>query len=185
MSETTKPSPLFLVLVCSLLAAGGALFLLPRGTARAESERERDSKALVSLFDQKPQCSAREPGASLRLGGVAEQRARAHVERAAFEPALVLAARQKWGQAAACFRAAGDTERALGAEEQQAKLRARAEGLVRLHQLRLRRAKKNKQPNEALSETRSLRELFDESSAYGNWLRAEERRLEKKVRDHR
>lgn len=180
-----RPSPVLLV----ALFATVLLVWFGRGQPDAHSSPAKLPQIEAELFGEPAACGAADPEGSRRRADLAERQALAHRERAPFYPASGPAAVRLWGNAAECWSAAGDAAQAENASAQGRALRARVLQEVRARQLRLTRAKEKKQLEEALSETKALRALFegppstraarspDAPPSYADWLVREERRL--------
>lgn len=203
MNDEKRPSsrPALPVLLLALLAAVGWLVLSPTDTETASPKKASAEAIEAELFGAPPACSASGQEGAARLAEAAERQAQARAERAPFHPASGPAAARTWAEAEACWRAAGDSNRAEMAQERGETLRQRILEEVRARRLRLRRAEEKKQPAEALAEIKALRELFEGAPglpaasgppgapgvtdaaarppSYAAWLSREERRLAK------
>lgn len=117
---------------------------------------------------------------ALHLAREAAEAASHRSERYPFDAQDGVAAVKLWGEAGACYDAAGRADDARRVERERRAMAQRLEEDYRTHRLRLERALEKERWDDALRESRALLSLTDhlQGDAYVTWLTLLERRLQ-------
>lgn len=179
--EVSKPkerAPVVLLALVVAMLCGG--FAFARGTAPDSSVKEPEAPAI------EPTPAACPPGdaeTSARRARLAERTALAKREQSVFRTADGVAALTSFGDAAACYAAAGQSEDAARAAAELRDWSARLNADYGAVRVRLQRALAQGRDAEALSAATELeRLLVGRAGPYRDWLSAQRVRLESRIR---
>jgi hypothetical protein len=173
--EKPKVNPVILIAGLIILPLVGWLML-----STPEEDLPRANVAAPALFDplERP-CAQSDPVQAQVLANESARQAVAKAERLPFRYQDGIEAVNHHAMAAACFRAVGDAQNAEAQLAAARALSARIEDEFRNHRFRLERALEQRRNDDALIETRLIKNLVaHRQGPYLTWLQTLERRLQ-------